>query len=591
MARTFRSKMIRRSSVVAVFTMVLASSTMAWAIFSGTGATATGSFNAGTINAPTAFATSSVAPTSVLLSWTAPTSPSETSYTLSQSPGTIAGCSATPSAGTTSCTASGLTPNTLYTWTLTAYYDNWQSTSVTVSVTTPKATPTITTASNPASVIVGGSIDDQAFVAGGYDPTGVITWSLYNNAGCTGTPVFSSSHGGPLAGDSTYSSGYYATTAADTYTWGINYVGDNYNNAVVECGGANETLTVNAATPTLGTSASSGVSVGSAVSDTSMLANGYNPTGTITWSLYNNSGCTGPAVFTTTSGGAVSGNGSYTSASYTTTEAGTYYWIANYLGDSNNSATTNGCGDSGETSVVNAVTPAISTSATPATDITGGSVVDKATISGGYSPTGTITWKLYNNSGCTGTAVFTSSSQAVSGNSTYTSSPYMTTAAGTYTWSFSYIGDVNNNSVSACGGTGETLIVQNATALTNLTAPGTGTTNTADQRIVARRHAVRWHVKPCGQRFHLLQCHRPGDQRTRYLHWRGLDDADTVDLSVVRQRPLRGLGVRELCAVNSGDILVVCELRWRHLQRGVQYHLRDWNDVDRREDDLNDDIE
>jgi hypothetical protein len=76
-------------------------------------------------------------------------------------------------------------------------------------------------------------------------------------------------------------------------------------------------------------------------------------TGTVTFTLFDNSTCSGTAVFSATSGG-VSGSGTktVTSADYTTAKAGTYYWIASYSGDSNNNPAVTSCGDTGETSTV-----------------------------------------------------------------------------------------------------------------------------------------------------------------------------------------------------------------------------------------------
>jgi hypothetical protein len=119
-----------------VMGFVLAAGAGAFGYFAGTFSGNYSLAQAGAIAAPTSFMTGAVTSASVNLSWTAPSNPSPTSYTLSQSPGTIAGCSSAPSAGTTSCTATGLSADTSYTWTLTAVYDSWNSTSATASVTT-----------------------------------------------------------------------------------------------------------------------------------------------------------------------------------------------------------------------------------------------------------------------------------------------------------------------------------------------------------------------------------------------------------------------------------------------------------------------
>ena len=353
---------------------------------------------------------------------------------------------------------------------------------VTFSVT--KVTPTITTTAGPSSVTVGGSADDQATVSGGYNATGTITWNLYSNSSCTGTAVFTTTSGGTVSGNNTYTSGSYSATAAGTYTWKFSYNGDSNNNPVSACGGTGETLTVNKATSSLSTTASTNVSVGQSVTDSATLSGGYNPTGTITYTLYgpsSSASCTTQVGQVTKS---VSSNGSYTSPTITPGQAGTYWWIANYGGDSNNTATTNGCGMSGESSVLNPVTPTIVSTATPATVAVGGSVADQSVVSVGYNPTGTISWTLYKGATCTGTAVFTTGAPAgtVSGDNTYTSASYSVPtangSAGTYTWKVTYNGDINNNPVTACGGTGQTLTVNLALSPSTLSSATVGTSYT-----------------------------------------------------------------------------------------------------------------
>ncbi len=107
---------------------------LASAFFAATPAASTASTTAATISPPTGFTATASGATSASLSWTAP--PTLTGFTLKQSPGTLAGCSATPTSATTSCTATGLLPATTYTWTLTAVYSNWASTSVLASTET-----------------------------------------------------------------------------------------------------------------------------------------------------------------------------------------------------------------------------------------------------------------------------------------------------------------------------------------------------------------------------------------------------------------------------------------------------------------------
>ena len=94
--------------------------------------------------------------------------------------------------------------------------------------------------------------------------------------------------------------------------------------------------------------------------------------------------------------------------------------------------------------------PAIATTAQPASAVAGAQIADQAAVTGRSSPTGTVTFNLYNNSSCAGTPLFTDTENLSSG--TATSSSYTTTADGTVYWVATYNGDSANNSVSSgCG--------------------------------------------------------------------------------------------------------------------------------------------
>lgn len=120
--------------IAAAVVAALSAPGVALALFTSTPSARTASVTAATIGPPTGFTATATGSASANLSWTAP--PNLTGYTLSQSPGTLAGCSAAPSAATTSCTATGLSPGTPYTWTLTAVYNNWASTAAHASAST-----------------------------------------------------------------------------------------------------------------------------------------------------------------------------------------------------------------------------------------------------------------------------------------------------------------------------------------------------------------------------------------------------------------------------------------------------------------------
>ncbi len=77
---------------------------------------------------------------------------------------------------------------------------------------------------------------------------------------------------------------------------------------------------------------------------------------------------------------------------------------------------------------------------------------------------GSITFRLYGPSAtpnCSGSPVFTSTPQPVSGPGTYGPVTATVTAGGSYYWVASYSGDDNNNPVAGvCGEAGETSVVR-----------------------------------------------------------------------------------------------------------------------------------
>jgi hypothetical protein len=120
------------------------------------------------------------------------------------------------------------------------------------------------------------------------------------------------------------------------------------------------------ATPSLTTHASQSVTLGSSTFDTATIAGGNNPSGTITFRAFgpDDATCGGTVAFTSTV--SVNGNGSYDSATFTPTTAGTYRWVATYSGDSANNGATTACNDANESVVVSpATTPTPTPTATP----------------------------------------------------------------------------------------------------------------------------------------------------------------------------------------------------------------------------------
>jgi uncharacterized delta-60 repeat protein len=118
--------------------------------------------------------------------------------------------------------------------------------------------------------------------------------------------------------------------------------------------------------------ASSATTVGGTISDTATLSGGVSPTGLITFKVYgpNDSTCGGPVAFSSSS--KVNRDGTYNSAAFTPTAAGTYRFVVSYTGDAHNASFATACGDASETVAVNpASTPTPTPTPTPTTGLVG----------------------------------------------------------------------------------------------------------------------------------------------------------------------------------------------------------------------------
>jgi hypothetical protein len=241
---------------------------------------------------------------------------------------------------------------------------------------------------------------------------------------------------------------------AGTYYWVATYSGDANNKEAVS-GCADEPIQVGKAAPEITTTQEPGSGiVGSTFKDKATIAGlfGEHPGGSISWNLYDNAKCEGEPV---ASDGPVpvTGNGDYkTPSGASPSTTGTYYWVATYSGDANNSEVSSGCAD--EPIRVTNSQPTIVTTQEPASGTVGDTFKDKATLSGlfGIKPGGTISWKLYTNANCEGDPIASDGPVDVTGNGSYvTPTGADPTAAGTYYWVATYSGDINDaEAVSGC---------------------------------------------------------------------------------------------------------------------------------------------
>src|SRR5437588_296067 len=145
------------------------------------------------------------------------------------------------------------------------------------------------------------------------------------------------------------------------------------------------------------------------------------------------------------------GNATYeTPKGATLGSVGTYYWVASYSGDHNNSATKSGC--EAERSEERRAGKESRTTQAPAAGLDDGVVKDKATLSGtsGAFPGGTIRWKLYECDECKGVWSSDVSIAVTNGNATYETPKGATLGSvGTYYWVASYSGDHNNSATKS----------------------------------------------------------------------------------------------------------------------------------------------
>jgi uncharacterized repeat protein (TIGR01451 family) len=235
------------------------------------------------------------------------------------------------------------------------------------------------------------------------------------------------------------------------------------------CGQPLESSTVSVATPTVASQASGGfvIGTGGSITDTATISGGVNPTGSVTFKVYgpNDTSCAANPAATLSATASVSGNGSYTSAPFTPTAAGTYRWVVAYSGDGNNNASGSPCNASNESVAIALASPTLSSQVSASTITVGNSMSDSVTISGGYNPTGLITFQIWgpNNPTCTGTA-FNQQGINPNGNGTYNSISFTPTQPGTYIWTTKYGGDGNNNAVpiTSCTDPNETVQIVKA---------------------------------------------------------------------------------------------------------------------------------
>jgi hypothetical protein len=305
------------------------------------------------------------------------------------------------------------------------------------------------------------AVRDEAVVSltgGTATPAGSVAFFLCkvtgsNLCGSGGTSIGSTNLSG-TAYPATVDSPTAYVTSAGRYCWRATFSGDSANGIPPSSDSrVNECFDVAPVTPGLSTNASADVLLGNSVSDSATLGgtatqpttnvietastSGAAAGGTITFTLYGPNNCT--TVAYTSSTVAVSGDGTYSSPSFTPASPGTYHWAASYSGNLPNTKDVShntGCTDSDEDVVVSTVPSTIATTQSWVPS-------DSATVSSsaGGNLAGKVTFTLYQGATCTGTVLYGPVDVTVSGSSPRTVSTTSTTAVtatGSVSWKVQY---------------------------------------------------------------------------------------------------------------------------------------------------------
>jgi hypothetical protein len=324
--------------------------------------------------------------------------------------------------------------------------------------TVVQASPTLEGVATSA-VTVGSPITDSATLAGGFGASGELVFRAYGPDDQTCTTL-EYEEAVTVSGDGSYSPAGFAP-GPGLYRWTVEYQGDANNKPINPvCDAANQSSAVGVIAVTLSASATGGT-VGTPVNATATIQEGAIPTGQISFKAFSpgDANCSGAAAFT--SAVSVSGNGSYRSAAFVPRRVGTFRWTVGYSGDPNHAPTTAGCGKA--TSSVSKAGPSIAGKVRRRLTV-GTPFRDTATLQGGYSPAGTITFRIYGPvaAGCA-KPLFVDT-VAVAGNGTFSSDPFVALRPGRYSFVASYSGDAaNQGAIEPCDSVGQAARVQKRT--------------------------------------------------------------------------------------------------------------------------------
>jgi hypothetical protein len=307
----------------------------------------------------------------------------------------------------------------------------------------------VTVAVNATGGTVGNPIIATATIQEGAIPTGQITFKAFSpgDTACSGTVAYSST--ASVSGNGQYHSGAFVPSRVGTFRWTVAYSGDvNHLPVVAGCGKATSSLAQ--AAPSIAGAVKQRVTVGTSFQDAATLQGGYLPGGTITFRIYGPvaAGCAKPAFIDTV---AIAGNGTFNSDPFAAPRPGRYSFVASYSGDVANKGATEPCDSASQIVVVQKRAPKVKSRARL---IEGRRISIRAHLSGGASPSGTITFRLYGpgDKRCKHKPAF-SGGTTVKSNGDFSLAQYLAPKSGVYRLSVGYSGDERNRRYKAsCSG-------------------------------------------------------------------------------------------------------------------------------------------
>lgn len=366
-----------------------------------------------------------------------------------------------------------------------------------VGATQAPATDTNLEPPNQTVTLPANVYDTSAITGGLGTPTGTVTYSLWTDNACSVASTNPKFSGGDNTNTKTVNangsvppSDTLLFSAATSYWWTAHYTpGAGSRNSAADSPCTSEPLVVQKPQPKIATSATATVVLGHSIGDTATITEGYFPSGGIapgdvTFKLYgpfaadatiSSTSCvdsgTGANLISAATSTAAATRTNDTTASadataYTPTAPGKYAWVASYAGNAQNKSVAGTCGDANEASVVTKAPASLTTAQKfrPQDSVA-------VTATAGGTPSGNVTFSLFSNSACTGTAAYTeTTSLSAAGTAVTANGSFDVTVAnaGSYYWLVSYAGDANHLGISGtCGDENSTLTISNGGTLSS----------------------------------------------------------------------------------------------------------------------------